>query len=394
MKGFCYLLACALMLSCTKKSGPITYRVTLEIDGSLKLPFLLRADTAKDNYSIINGDEEIEGLLISRVDDSIDLEHPVFNASLRFAQGDTLKGYWYNREKGNYRMPFTAVKSSSRFVQKPNSQLELPQKWKVVFEEGPDQYPAVGVFNSNQGSVTGTFLTETGDYRYLDGIITDTTLLLSTFDMSHAFLFKATISANQMSGQFYSGKHYSCNWTGYADDNALLTPAQELVDKLPSVELDFQIVSLNGEPISLSDSRYRNQAVIVQLFGSWCPNCYDESLYLKEIYPQLLEDSIHLLGVGFEKSADSSLALAKIQKFQKGLAIPYALAYGGVANKDTAQKVFPFLNKVVAFPTLLFFNPQHELIAIHSGFSGPGTGNYYLQTKDEIDSLIASLKEE
>jgi hypothetical protein len=56
--------------------------------------------------------------------------------------------------------------------------------------------------------VNGTFLTETGDYRYLEGMMHNGKLYLSCFDGSHAFLFIAENNGTEITkGDFYSGLH-------------------------------------------------------------------------------------------------------------------------------------------------------------------------------------------
>src|SRR5581483_4586713 len=76
-----------------------------------------------------------------------------------------------------------------------------------------DSSKAIGVFKQKQQIVTGTFLTETGDYRYLDGVADGNELYLSCFDGAHAFLFKGTIDAkNFVTGTFYSGMHWEEKW--------------------------------------------------------------------------------------------------------------------------------------------------------------------------------------
>ena len=71
----------------------------------------------------------------------------------------------------------------------------IAKRWRVDFDSSDD--PAVGIFESDgSGIVHGTFLTTTGDYRYLEGSFDGTRLRLSCFDGAHAFLFDATLQAD------------------------------------------------------------------------------------------------------------------------------------------------------------------------------------------------------
>ena len=161
----------------------------------------------------------------------------------------------------------------------------------------------------------------------------------------------------------------------------------QVVDSQPQ----FAVKGLSNELIDLNNPLFKDKAIIVQLFGSWCPNCYDESRHLRSLYSRLQNDSIEVLGVAFERTHELEKAKMKLEKFRTGLDIPYPLAYGGYASKDTAQAVFPFLDRIVAFPTLMFFDKNHELRAVHSGFSGPANPQAFEQTKAEIDGLIKEI---
>ena len=70
--------------------------------------------------------------------------------------------------------------------------------------------------------LTGTFLNATGDYRFLEGIVTKDTLLLSCFDGEHAYFFKALIENDTIinNGIFYSGARGKKEWTAIKDNNA------------------------------------------------------------------------------------------------------------------------------------------------------------------------------
>ena len=62
--------------------------------------------------------------------------------------------------------------------------------------------------SQEKNRVTGTLRTNTGDYRYLEGIVDGDSLRLSTFDGAHAFLFTAKVTDSSLSGTFYSGNHF------------------------------------------------------------------------------------------------------------------------------------------------------------------------------------------
>ena len=49
------------------------------------------------------------------------------------------------------------------------------------------------------------------------------------------------------------------------------------------------------------------------------------------------------------------------------------------------------LNKVVAFPTMIFLNASNKVVAIHTGFAGPATSGYE-DFKKEFEALVQKMK--
>jgi hypothetical protein len=63
-------------------------------------------------------------------------------------------------------------------------------------------------------------------------------------------------------------------------------------------------------------------------------------------------------------------------------------------GKEKASETLSFLNKITAFPTTIFLNREHKVVKIHTGFSGPATGNDYLSFKESTESLIKNLSKQ
>jgi thiol-disulfide isomerase/thioredoxin len=61
-------------------------------------------------------------------------------------------------------------------------------------------------------------------------------------------------------------------------DAEKLTYLKEGYDR---ITFSFPIVT--GKKVSLTDDKYRGKVVILQLFGTWCPNCMDETKFLKAL---------------------------------------------------------------------------------------------------------------
>jgi hypothetical protein len=143
----------------------------------------------------------------------------------------------------------------------------------------------VGEFNQQGSRITGTFLTNSGDYRYLQGVADDT-LKLSAFDGSNVFLFVPTARNNDTLSKdiFYAGFDGKRIWSAFRDSGGHLADAFSLpAHHAGTPTLDFTFPNIKGKPAFIHDDRYKIKVVIVQIMGSWCPKCMDETV-IRELY--------------------------------------------------------------------------------------------------------------
>jgi hypothetical protein len=83
-----------------------------------------------------------------------------------------------------------------------------------------------------------------------------------------------------------------------------------------------------------------------------------------------------------------------VKRLKDRLKINYEILIPQKTGKDKAGETMTALNKITAFPTTLFLNKQHQVVKIHTGFSGPATGKEYEIFKERTENLIKSLLKE
>lgn len=391
-----------VLFSCSTpelKTGP--WRGVLEIQGQ-KLPFNFRIvnDFSKgyDAY-LKNAGEELLLDEVTMMGDSVNMVLHVFDAQLRAAvEGNTLTGFFTLNYNPGYKVPFKATLGEEyRF--KPTdttaNATNFSGKYQVVFMNETDTTQAIGVFNQTGNYATGSFLTSTGDYRYLEGGVFNDTLFLSTFDGNHAYLFKAVRNDSTLTGDFWSGRSYHQSWTGVKNENASLPDAESLTYLKPGYEtLDFKFPDLNGKPVTLKDDRFKNNVVVLQLFGTWCPNCMDETKYLSLWYDNNKDRGVEILGLAFERKPDFTYATERVTKMKTKWGVNYDFVIAGVDDKAKAAGALPALNTIVAFPTTIFIGKDGKVKHIHTGFEGPGTGVYHERWKQRFNEIINELLSE
>ena len=379
-----------------------TWRATLKTESGVEIPFNFElADSAgKKQLDIINGDERFRVNEISQEGDSILIQMPLFDSEIKAVlTGGSLSGKWTKHLATNdVAMEFTASPNTNwRFFKKEGEpKVDLNGKWSSTFisADGKDTNVYIGQFIQKGNRLTGTFLSTTGDYRFLEGTVNGNKFYLSCFDGCHALLFSGTVNGNTITdGKLYSGFSSIDNWTGTENDKAELPDAYSLVGLNPGYKsIDFAFPDLTGKLVSLKDEQFKNKVVVVQFFGSWCPNCMDETAFMVPFYNRYKDKGLAVVGLGYERTTDVARGRKNIGRLQKRFNVPYPLLLTGYTNQPgEVIKSLPMLNKFMAFPTTIIIDKKGEVRKIHTGFSGPGTGKYYTEFTEEFDKLITDL---
>lgn len=402
---FLLILFCSSFCSVAQlKSGTWRGVLTLsEKKNEIILPFnfdvtIIKGKTVID---IRNAEEKIRVTEIAINKDSVIFKMPVFDTEFRTKlKNDTLTGVWINRIKKEKKViPFEAYYNNKvRFVSTKDAVNDFTGRYEVTFDQGKEsEYKAIGVFKQTANKLTGTFLTETGDYRYLEGVVQGNNMALSCFDGSHAFLFFANSAktkglADSLSGQAFYGISGIENWVAVRNEKfELKDPESITYIKNPEEKVSFTFPDLNRKPVSLSDEKFKNKVVIIQVMGSWCPNCMDETAYLTQVYKQYKNKGVEIVAVAYEFTDDFEKAKNNVLRTKKKFGVEYEMLITGLSGKPNASASLPFLNSVSAFPTTIILDKEHKVKTIYTGFNGPATGKAYEHYKLKMENLIQEL---
>ena len=371
------------------------WRGIIEMQGQ-QLPFNFEVTKDADQYKVylINAEEKLLQDEISVIGDSVKITMFIFDIELKAKiNGNRLDGFYIKNYEPNYKLPFSATyREDYRFAKQGEATTSFSGKYELKFVTPKETYPAVGIFEQKGNTVTGTFLTPTGDYRYLQGNVVDNKLLLSTFDGNHAFLFAATTQGDSLKGDFYSGKKSHESFSGIKNENAALPNAESLTYLKKGFDrISFSFPDLEEKQISPTDERYANKVLILQIFGTWCPNCMDETRFLSQWYKENKDRGIEILGLAYERKDDFLYASSRVKKMKAKLDVEYDFVIAGTYDKEKASQSLPMLNKVIAFPTTIFIGKDGKVKHIRTGFEGPGTGVYYDQFKERFNQVVNEL---
>ncbi|MEO0732009.1 MAG: TlpA disulfide reductase family protein [Bacteroidota bacterium] len=325
--------------------------------------------------------------------DTLRIDFPVYDTHISaYHEENVIEGVWVVHYRDNYRIPFKAYFGKDyRFTPlRKEPAADLTGTWATTFSDEDGPYPGIAELTQNRNELRGTFRTETGDYRYLEGTVQADKAYLSVFDGSHAFLFEALIKEDgTLSGTFRSGRHFLANWTATRDDQATLTSPDELTQMKEDIPLAFAFSTPEGDTISLDDPALAGKPKLIKITGTWCPNCREEAEFLKEYLANNDVGDLEVLALAFERyGADDDRSRAAIRRYREAMDIPWPVLLAGPNDKEAAGAALPMLNKIISYPTLLFVDRQNRVQRIHTGYNGKATSKF----KEFAESFDASIK--
>ena len=377
----------------------------LPADNELIFNFEIIDDSTGIQKAIIkNGQEKIELSIVKFIpltglQDSFYIDFPVYQSHLTgYIAENIMSGEWVVRSKENYRIPFTAWygKNYQYAVQTVESEIDINGDWEIDFNiDGEHPFKGLGIFKQEGNILTGTVKTETGDYRFMSGNVVADQFYLSAFDGAHSFFIRGKEGPNgKLFGSFSNGNHYKVNFVAIPNEDFELGDPNELTFLQEDYHsFSFSFPDVSGKLISSNDEMFKGKPLLVQIMGTWCPNCRDETSFLVEYLSKNNVGDLNIIALAFERYRNKDKAIFALENYKEKLNIPYQLLIAGNSSKEEASEKLPMLNRVISYPTLIFINRNGEVIKIHTGFNGPATDEYEdfkLDFHNTIQALIST----
>ncbi len=152
---------------------PFIAEIQLNDRLQMQVTATLEQKTPKSAITIYNGKEVYQLSVIKRIEDTIVYQFPAQDAEWRIAfdkDFSEARGWWVNyNKKAPVRYPIHLYNGTLELPTPGDAPINIEGKWRVAFNQGtPNEEILVGVFEQKVGNfVTGSFLSETGDYRYI-----------------------------------------------------------------------------------------------------------------------------------------------------------------------------------------------------------------------------------
>ncbi len=386
----------------TLEEGPWLGVIAIDsADHSLAIPFTFNYTVVPGGESFIevsNAGEIIQIHEYTVSGDTFTMKFPVFSAGIvAVLRNDSMVGSYYPKGIGAgtaYR--FYALKGVTDrfpwFTEAPSG--NVSGRWRVVENPGSsDSAVMVGEFLQEGSRVTGTVLSTGGDYRYLEGKVAGNRFMVSAVDGAHSLVLTAEIAASGslVNGRFLGSPGWRTTWRAERNDTIRLPKTDALVKVKPGAPpFAFSFPDFNGDTVSLSDPRFFGKVVIVQAAGTWCPNCMDEAVFFSQLYEKCHDKGLEIVALCFEDKTFTD-SKPKMERFALHTEARYPFLYAGPRGRGALAAVFYNLEGPMAYPTTQFIDRKGAVRRVETGFTGPGTGDHYLDYTAEITQFVEEL---
>lgn len=365
-------------------------------DGSIPFSFEVEKGSSDSStvITLINGAERVPLEGVTYKGDSVFIPIKAYDTELKgVIKGDTISGIFRRlfseEDKG---LEFKAVYGATpRFVTEGTSADSLDGKWDILFITDSETKNNVGIFSQKDGILTGSILTNSGDFRYLEGVSDKNGFRLSAFAGLSPYLIQGKFTdKDNFEGEFITARG-SQKIKGTRNPNARLADPYGLTQlKKGYNSIDLKLRDLKGNEVSLTDPKFKDKVVIVSILGSWCPNCLDEAEFLAPWYKENKDRGVEIVGLAFERKDDPEYIQKVLSNLVKKYDITYDILVGGKISDS--EKVLSALDGgLKSYPTTIFIDKKGVVRKIHTGFNGPATGLFYDEFKTDFNKLVNEL---
>jgi peroxiredoxin len=272
--------------------------------------------------------------------------------------------------------------SGQWFLENVNSSKGGEKAWRLIVRQ-------------KGGEVSGAILRVDGDTGTLTGSYKDGKFVLSHFSGARAALVTITPQSDGTLTVELSGQHHEGVISAVRPEEARAKGLAEPTDpdahtgvKDASQPFPFSFPDLNGKIVSNTDARFKNKVVLIEITGSWCPNCHDEAPFLAKVYDKYHSQGLEVVALSFEE-AEQLQNPTRLKAFIKEYGINYTVLLGG--ETSTAKDKLTQAANWDAWPTTFFIGRDGLVKGVHSGFPSPGSGVMYKQETDEFIAKVQHL---
>lgn len=353
-------------------------------------------------FTLLNGSRRDDFHVKLLGKDSVYIKMNTYDAALvaKINEDGSLSGEYKSlvpNFSGN-ALPFKAEYGKNyRFVEPGKDvapKADLTGKWEIKTYSKEAVPASIALLKQNGNKLTGVVMTVVGDTREIEGTVQGDEFALSGFTGPSPFIIKGKINEDHtISGEEGFGIYKNIKFDAAKNEKAELPDPYQITFLKDGVKkLDFSFPNIaGGKNVSLSDEKYKGKVVVVEIIGTWCPNCTDQTVFLSPWYNKNHDRGVEAIAIGFEQKDSLDYAKYTLGKLKEKYNINYDIAFGGLADKKLVSQKFPQLNKFIAFPTTFIIDRKGEVREIYTGYTGTVTGKYHEDYETKFNKVLDEL---
>jgi thiol-disulfide isomerase/thioredoxin len=267
--------------------------------------------------------------------------------------------------------------------------------WEIAVQSPKGESAWCLIVRQSGSDVSAAILRVDGDTGALTGRYRDGKFVLSHFSGARPALLILTPASDGTLAVSLTSLHGHSDLTASRPEAARAKglpgptdPSQHTSVKDPAAPFAFSFPDLNGKLVSNTDPRFEGKVVVVNVLGSWCPNCHDEAPFLAELYRQHRNEGLEVVALAFEE-AEQLKDPARLRAFIHQYGIEYTVLLAGEPSELNAK--LPQAVNLNSWPTTFFLGRDGRVRAVHAGFPGRASGDLHSQATEEFQSTIERL---
>lgn len=365
---------------------------TVVVNG-LEIPF--RMEFAGEGSSIrgsfFNGDEKVTSTSGRLENSSLVLNFEHYATKLEATLKDGALEGRYTGGRGAADYPFHATRHTAAPALKGGVP-PIDGNWEIEVKSPKGESAWRFIVRQTGADISAAIFRIDGDTGTLSGSYKDGKFVLSHFSGARPSLYEVSVLADGSLEILQNGKNKLVAYRP-AEARAKGLPEPTDPDHHTRVRdadepFRFSFPDLNGKTVSDTDLKFQGKVVVVNITGSWCPNCHDEAPFLAELYRKYRKQGLEIVALSFEE-ADQLPNPTRLRAFIKQYGIEYTVLVGGTPDEFTAK--IPQAVNLNSWPTTFFIGRDGRVHSVHAGFPGKASGALHGETKQEITALVEKL---
>jgi thiol-disulfide isomerase/thioredoxin len=299
--------------------------------------------------------------------------------------GGTRAGLHDFQARPHQELPASAVKAP-----------DISGLWDIPIESAKGEHAWRLIIRQNGAKVSAGILRVDGDTGTLTGRYVDNKFVLNTFDGGRGFhLELVPESAGKLSLLYYGIHSKEQQLIALRPAEARAQGIGEPTDpekhtrmKDPSEPLRFSFPNLAGQTVSNTDAKFRGKVVLVNITGSWCPNCHDEAPFLEELYKKYRSLGLEIVALDFEE-AEQVKDPTRLPAFVKKYGLEYTYLIAGTPAELNDK--LPQAENLNSWPTTFILGRDGRVRAVHAGFAAKASGEFHTEMKGRFTNTVERL---